>query len=82
MTWDYPILVVGTFIAAMAIALSLMRAGHKKAESAFFACAVCGRRTSDREAKNWHYCPYCGVPRGARSLRHRPKERRSIVDMK
>ena len=80
MGWDNPIFIIGMFLGAMAIAIVLIRVGNPKGELPF-ACEVCGRKERARSARDWRYCPYCGAPRDARSTRHMPRRRRSVLDI-
>ena len=80
MGWDNPIFIIGMFLGAMVIAGLLIRTGNPKGTVAF-TCAVCGRKERARSARQWRYCPYCGAPRDARSTRHMPQHKRSVLDI-
>ena len=79
--WNHPIFIVAMFVAAIAVAWWLIRAARPREREPSFECSVCGRRAQARVARDWRYCPYCGAPRDAKSLRDMPHRRRSIVDI-
>jgi hypothetical protein len=76
--WDYPFLIIAGFIGALLLAVWIMRAGTARGSPAF-ACEVCGRSIKSWSAREWRYCPYCGVPREAKDLRALPRKR-SLAD--
>ncbi len=81
MAWDYPVFIVAMFFLAMGIALVIMRVANPRRRRAAFECSVCGRREAANSAKDWRYCPYCGVPRDSRSMRDLPRRGVSILDI-
>ena len=76
--WNSPLAIVGMFVSAMLAANWLMRAAAGRRLPAF-DCYVCGRKQMDRAARQWRFCPYCGVPRDSRKLSDIPG-RRSVLD--
>jgi hypothetical protein len=77
--WDYPIVVLATFAGALTVAGWLIRAAGTRTKPAF-ECEVCGRLVGTYSAREWRYCPFCGVPREATELRALPRKR-SILDI-
>ena len=80
MTWDYPAIIVAIFVATMLVAIWIMRASTPKRRDPEFECMVCGRIQRYPSAKEWRYCPYCGVPSDSDRLGDLPR-RRSILDI-
>ena len=81
MAWDYPVFIVAMFVAAISLALWLMRIANNPNTDPSFACAVCGRKRRESLAAQWRYCPYCGAPKGAKHLSDMPRMRRSVLDV-
>ncbi len=81
MAWDYPVFIVAMFVLAIAIAVVIGRIANPRRRRPSFECSVCGRRESARSAREWRYCPYCGVPRESRSLRDLPRRGVSVLDI-
>lgn len=81
MAWDYPFFIIATLFAALGVAGAIIRAAQPGRKPPDFECAVCGRKQRGVTPREWRYCPYCGVPRDAKSLREMPRQRRSVVDL-
>jgi hypothetical protein len=77
--WDYPVVVIAVFIGAFAIAAWIMRISKPNAKPEF-ECDVCGRVIRTYSAREWRYCPYCGVPRESKDLAALPRKK-SILDI-
>ena len=79
MAWDYPFFIAGMFLASMGIIVWLTRSAASTRKPTF-ECDVCGRKRGPRDANDWRYCPWCGVPRESKSLRDLPRKR-SVLDI-
>lgn len=81
MAWDYPFFIIATFVAALAVAWWLIRIAGPRRRAVAFECKVCGRAHRGVTPREWRYCPHCGAPRNATSLKDVPSKRRSVVDL-
>jgi len=83
--WDFPpylfaLILFAVVSAVVYVSVRLANTGESPTV-ATFVCAVCGRNQYFSAAKEWRYCPYCGVPKGSRSLADLPaKNPRSFDD--
>jgi len=80
MAWDYPVVIIGVFLFAMLVAWAILRLASSPKADPTFECDVCGRSQIILAAREWRYCPYCGVPRDSRDLRDLPR-RKSVLDI-
>lgn len=77
--WDYPVVIIAIFFGALVLARWLMRVGNP-GRAPGFECEICGRIIQTYSAREWRYCPYCGVPRDSKDLRTLPRKK-SILDI-
>jgi rRNA maturation endonuclease Nob1 len=61
--WDYPVFIIATVIAGIAIAAWLFRVGAPLSREPTLVCDLCGRKQRGLYVREWRFCPYCGTPR-------------------
>ncbi len=66
--WNHPVIIFVGLFFGFAISWWLFRRGASPGAPQF-ECDVCGRRQRGLSAREWRFCPYCGVPRGERAKR-------------
>lgn len=64
--WNHPIFIAVALVVGLTLSWWLFRHGARPGPPDF-ECEVCGRKQRGLTARQWRFCPFCGVARGWRS---------------